>query len=200
VAGFSVIETVIAMTIIVTVAAIALVQLSPNLQTARADNAMRMVLAQFRQAREYSIDNRRYVQIAFSTASGKAQIVITQKNTLTPGGGATDAVMSTIYLPLPQQYTLTSGIPDTPDGFGNGSAMTFKIEGTGVAPTGSMYFQSDGELIDSVTNSPIDGTIFLGGGDKSSARAVTVMGSTGRIRGWRAVAGGTTPTTSWVQF
>jgi type II secretory pathway pseudopilin PulG len=194
------IEMAVVTLIIFTIAAMAVLQLVPSLQVARSDNAMRMVMSQFRQAREYSIDNRRYEQITFATVGGLAQIVITQKNSLTSGAGI-DKVMSTVYVPLPMQYTIVSGMPNTPDGFSNSSAISFKIEGTGATPTGSYYFQSDGELIDSTTDLPIDGTVFLGvAGNKASARAVTVMGSTGRLRGWKSMGGGTTPTASWVQF
>lgn len=199
--GFSMIELAVVCAIAVTIAAIALIQINPSLQTARSDNAMRIVLDQLRQAREYSIANRRYVQIAFSTVAGKPQIVITQMNTLTTGGGATNPVLSTVYVPSPMQYALIAGMPDTPDGFGNASATAFKIEGTNTVPSGSMYFQSDGELIDSATNNPIDGTIFLGvTGNKSSARAVTVMGATGRVRGWRSTGSGGSAAAAWFRF
>ena len=197
--GFSMIELAVVCIIAITIAAIALVQINPSLQSARSDNALRVVLDQLRQAREYSIANRRYVQIAFTTVAGQPQIVITQWNTLTTGGGTTNPVLSTVYVPYPMQYTVVSGMPDTPDGFGNGSAIAFKIEGTSTAPTGNMLFQSDGELIDSVTSNPIDGTIFLGvTGNLSSARAVTVLGSTGRVRGWRSTGGSSSAT--WFNF
>ena len=199
--GFSMIEVAVVLAIALGVMAMAIVSLSPNLQLARSDDALRIVLAQMRQAREYSIDNRRYVQIAFPTVSSKPEVVLTQMNTLTPGAGATNPVLSTVWLPATMQYTLVSSLPDTPDGFGNSSAISFRIEGTGTTPSGSMYFQSDGELIDSVTDLPIDGTVFLGlSGNTSSARAVTVMGSTGRVRGWRAIGTGSNPSTAWQQF
>jgi len=199
--GFSILELSVVTIIILAITAMALIQIGPSLQSARSDNAVRVVAAQLRQAREYAIDNRRYVQISFPTVSSQPQIVITQMNTVTPGGGTTNPVLSTVYLPATIQYTLLSGMPDTPDGFGNGSATAFKIEGTSTVPTGSYYFQSDGELIDSTTNLPIDGTIFLGAsGNTSSARAVTLMGSTGRIRGWKGIATGTSPTAAWQQF
>ena len=200
--GFSMIELAVVTIIIVTISAIALIQINPSLQSARSDNALRVVLDQLRQAREYSITNRRYVQIAFTTVAGQPpEIVITQWNTLTTGAGATNPVLSTVYVPSPMQYAVVGTMPDTPDGYGNSSAIAFHIEGTGTAPSGLMYFQSDGELVDSVTKNPIDGTVFLGvTGNASSARAVTVMGSTGRVRGWRSTGTGTTPTAAWFSF
>ncbi|MGA3293460.1 MAG: hypothetical protein ABSE45_05670 [Candidatus Acidiferrales bacterium] len=200
--GFSLVELAVVCIIAITIAAMAITQMLPNLQYARSDSAMRIVLDQLRQAREYSIANRRYVQISFPVVSGQSEVVITQMNTLTTGAGTTNPILSTVYIPSPLQYAVVSGMPDTPDKYGNSSAISFVIEGTSTTPTGSYFFQSDGELVDSVTLSPIDGTIFLGvAGNKSSARAVTVMGATGRVRGWRSNGvGGSAPATSWFQF
>jgi hypothetical protein len=50
-----------------------------------------------------------------------------------------------------------------------------------------MYFQNDGELVDGSTFQPINGTVFLGVStlNTTSARAITVLGSTGRVRAWK---------------
>jgi hypothetical protein len=59
-----------------------------------------------------------------------------------------------------------------------------------------MVFQSDGEFLDGTTFLPINGTIFLGfPGQQSTARAVTVLGTTGRVRGWKSNGN-----TTWYQF
>jgi hypothetical protein len=51
-------------------------------------------------------------------------------------------------------------------------------------PSG-MMFQSNGSFTDS-TGNPINGTVFLiATGVNNSARAVTVLGNTGRIRSYR---------------
>jgi hypothetical protein len=48
-----------------------------------------------------------------------------------------------------------------------------------------MEFQSDGTFTDGSGN-PINGTVFLMVANvKNSGRAVTVLGNTGRIRGWQ---------------
>jgi len=199
--GFSMIELAVVCIIAVTIVSIALYQLLPAWQTARADNAARIITAQLRQAREYSIANRRYVQVQISTVANQPQIVITQKNTLTPGGGAADVVVSTVYLTAPMQLAVYAGIPDTPDGFGNSAAVAFKIEGTSTAST-SYYFQSDGQFVDSTTYQPVDGTISIDStsNQKASARAVTVMGATGRVHAWRPTGSGSTATTVWTQY
>jgi hypothetical protein len=88
------------------------------------------------------------------------------------------------------KFTLTAGKGDTPDAFGNAGPIVF--EGiVGGPPT--MMFQSDGTFVDTAGNL-INGTVFLGmTNEPSAARAVTLVGSTGRIRMWRNNAA------AWVQ-
>jgi len=188
--GFSLIEMMVAMMIILIVSAIAVTSLKPNVQQARLDASMREVLDTFRQAREYSIENRRYVQISFPANN---QMQLTQMNTLTPGAGGVNPVLTTITLAPPLVFNL-DGMPDTPDGYGNAGPLVF--EGIVNGPVGGMVFQSDGEFLDGTTFLPINGSVFLGmPGQQSTARAVTILGTTGRVRGWKS-AGNTT----WYQF
>ena len=188
--GFSLIEMMVAVMIILIVSAIAITSLKPNLQQARLDAAMSEVLDTFRQAREYSIENRRYVQISFPANN---QMRITQMNTLTVGAGGVNPVLTTVTLAPPLIFNL-DGMPDTPDGYGNAGPLVF--EGTVNGPVGGMVFQSDGEFLDGTTFLPINGSVFLGmPGQQSTARAVTILGTTGRVRGWKS-AGNTT----WYQF
>jgi prepilin-type N-terminal cleavage/methylation domain-containing protein len=179
--GFSMIELLVVVSIILIISAISITQLRPNLQNARVDASMRQVLETLRQAREYSIANRRYVQVSFPANN---QMRTTQMNTLTPGAGGVNPVLSTITLSPPLIFTL-DGMPDTPDGCGVVSAVVFECLANG--PVGGMIFQSDGELLDSVTRLPINGTVFMGiPGQQSTARAVTILGTTGRVRGWKS--------------
>jgi Tfp pilus assembly protein FimT len=193
--GYSLVELLTAVVIIITIAGMAYFSLMTPLRGAQSDAAMREVLDQLRQAREYSIVNRRYVQVTFPTSSiGQPQVQITQRNSLTTTENAgSDVVLSVVPLQSPIVFTLVSGMTDTPDGFGNAYAIEF--EGLNGLPTGGMMFQSDGELVDGSTFLPISGTVFLGVvGNKALARAVTVLGTTGRVRGWRSNG------TAWVQF
>src|SRR5271163_4600449 len=106
-------------------AAMAVFQLRGARQAANSDAAMREAVSQLRQAREYSITNRRYVQVTFPvTAGGQPQIRSTQKNSLTTNAGA-DVVMPAVTLQSPLVYTLVAGMPDTPDGYGKAAAIEF---------------------------------------------------------------------------
>lgn len=191
--GFSTIELLIGMAITAVVTVIAILQLNAALRSARSDSAMRIIVDQMRQAREYSIANRRYVSVAFPIVNGQPQIVITQINTLTPGAGLANPVLSTVPISAPLSYALVGTLPDTPDSFGNGAPIFFG--GVGGGPAGGMLFQSDGELVDGSAFLPINGTVFVAEQTQpNSARAVTILGTTGRVRGWRSTG------TGWVQF
>jgi prepilin-type N-terminal cleavage/methylation domain-containing protein len=188
--GFSMIELMVSLTIILIVSAVAITSLKPNLQQARVDAQMREVVDTFRQAREYAIRNRRYVQISFPAND---QVQVTQLNTLTPGAGGVNPVLTTLTVSPPLVWNL-DGMPDTPDAYGNAGAIEF--EGIVNGPVGGMIFQSDGELLDGATFLPINGTVFMGyPGQQSTARAVTILGTTGRVRGWKS-----TGATAWYQF
>jgi hypothetical protein len=76
------------------------------------------------------------------------------------------------------QYGLWPGVQDTPDGFGNVSPVSF---GAAV----SVMFNTEGMLVDNA-GIPVNGSVFLLiPGQQGSYRAVTVLGSTGRVRGFR---------------
>jgi type II secretory pathway pseudopilin PulG len=189
-------ELLVVVGLILVVSAMAIIQYRPMMADAQMDAAMRQVIDQLRQAREYSITKRRYVQVTFPTpvvaGNTRYEVAITQMNSLTAGAGAVNPVLSTVILEAPAKYTLLGG-PDTPDGYGHTAAIEFESISGG--PVGGMLFESDGELVDGSTYQPINGTVFLGvTGSSSSARAITVLGATGRVRGWKGTG------TTWVQF
>jgi type II secretory pathway pseudopilin PulG len=191
--GFSTLELIVALAMTTILTVVAILQLQPALRNFRSDSAMRMVVDQIRQAREYAITNRRYVAISFPLVAGQAEITITQMNTLTPGGGAVNTVISSVPLPQPVTYSLIGSLPDTPEGFGNGAPIDF--EGVAGGPPGGMLFQSDGELVDGGTLLPINGSVFIAQPNQpTSARAITVLGTTGRVRAWKSTGN------TWVQF
>ncbi len=186
--GFSLIEMSVVVMLILIISAMALIAYLPTLQDARFDAAMKEVVDQMRQAREYAITNRRYVQVTFPTVvvSGitQYQVVLQVRNDLTAGAGAVNPILSTVPIEAPAQYYVFATAPDTPDAFGKGAAVVF--EGLNGGPVGGMLFQSDGELVDGATFQPINGSVFIGqAGKASTARAVTVLGGTGRVRGWK---------------
>src|ERR1700685_2032250 len=107
--GFSVLELLMVVVVSLIIGGMAVTRIIPNLQNSRSDVAMLQLEGQLRQAREYAIENRRYVQVTFPTAivggQTQSQIVMTQKNSLTANAGA-DKVLSTVPIEEPVQFYL----------------------------------------------------------------------------------------------
>jgi Tfp pilus assembly protein FimT len=173
--GFSTIELLIVVLIMMTVGGMAIIQLSPTLQQQQSNAAMIQIASELRQARELAMTERRNIQISFPTNN---QITLTRMNL--PAG---QAVLGTIPIQAPAVFMLTPGAPDTPDGFGNKGAVEF---GGLVGGPPTMLFQSDGTFVDTNGNL-MNGTVFIGIPNvPTSGRAVTVVGATGRIRMYKA--------------
>jgi prepilin-type N-terminal cleavage/methylation domain-containing protein len=180
--GFSMIEALISMAIIAVVAGISIIEIQPTLQRWHANTAMYEVLGQLRWARQESIAERRDIQVQFL---GTNEIKLIRQNE--PAG---QTVLSDLFLTGSTTFRLTPGLPDTPDAFGNASPIEFA--GVAGGPP-IMQFQSDGTFVDGNGN-PINGTVFLGIPQVTyAARAVTILGATGRVRTFSSIGSG------WVQ-
>ena len=187
--GFSLVELLVVVVIILIIAAEAVVQIPATLQNSQADAALRQVVEQLRQGREYAIANRRYVKITFPVivvgARTDYHVVLTQMNTLTIGAGAVNTVLSDVTIQPQMQFFVVPGYPDTPDAFGNANPIVVRRREQWPCRR-KMLFQSDGELVNGTTYLPINGSIFLGVPlQTNTARAVTVLGTSGRVRGWK---------------
>ena len=91
--GFTIVEVTVTLMLMMVISATAIFMIQPSLQNAKCDAAMKQVVDQIRQAREYAITNRRYIQISFPTVGNRPEVVITQMNTLTPGAGPVNQVL-----------------------------------------------------------------------------------------------------------
>jgi prepilin-type N-terminal cleavage/methylation domain-containing protein len=169
--GFSALELLMTIVIIGIVSAIALVQIGAVRQSLNGDSGMRVVLAQLNLARELSIAERRTVRLQFVNPN-TLQII---RNDVPAG----TTMLSSAVFEGGVEFALTPGVPDTPDAFGSAQSVDF-----GAAL--SIVFNSDGTLVDE-RGRTINGTVFLAvrGGRARSVRAITVLGSTGRIRAYR---------------
>lgn len=172
--GFSMVELVVVVGIMMIVAAMAVIGIRGALPAMRANAGLAQVLGQMRLARETAIAQRRNVQIFFPGPNQIQVVRLDVQGSTTVG----TTVISNIALENNMQFILFPGVPDTPDGFGNNSALDF-----GGSPT--LMFMSDGTFVDA-SGAPLNGTIFIGVPNQpDSARAVTILGATGRIRGYR---------------
>lgn len=169
--GFSLLEILITVGIMGTIAAIAMIVGPSFLHHARADAGTAQAMDALRGAREIAISQRRNVQIRFLGTN-----VIQIARVEIPGGGTT--VLRTIEFENGIQFVKMPGLPDTPDRFGNAAAIAF-----GASPT--RMFTSEGTLVDNAGD-PLNGTVFLGvPGQPETARAITVFGTTALLRAWR---------------
>lgn len=149
--------------------AMAMVEAVTARRSMQADGAMRLVMAQLSTARERAITERRYMEVTF--------VGVNWVRTMRREVPAGTTVLTNVALEGNAQFTDPAGIADTPDAFGNGAAVSFAS-----AP---FMFSTDGSLIDN-NGTPVNGTIFLAiANQPGSFRAVTVLGSVGRVRAYR---------------
>jgi len=180
--GFSVVEMVIVVAIGMTLMAIAMVQSQPALMQIRANTAKDQVQSALRTARESAISDRRSVQVEFlvNPAGNPPGSYVR----LTRMGGGFGPNTVTLFMAIQNSviFTTYNTLPDTPDGYGDAAPIYFG--GLANGPPAGMFYQSDGTFITS-TGIPINGTVFLGiPNQPSTARAITVLGTTGRVRSY----------------
>jgi type II secretory pathway pseudopilin PulG len=202
-AGFSILELVMVVGILLVATAAALVNIIPSIKTSRSNAGMELVLGELRRAHERAVDERRIYRITF-VAPDTIQVDVGQVaivgSTITGSAPAFAPAQPPLTLPTDTQFVVVPGIPtgvkSTPDGFGSGNkAIDFDmaIGGGGT----QIYFQPDGRALDG-TNQLNNGVVYLAQpSNLFSSRAVTLYGSTGRAKGWilGQVAGGT----GWTQ-
>ncbi len=174
-AGYNMIEMAFVMGIMAVLAGIAIVQIGSSRPGLVADGGMRVVIYYMNQAREMAITQRRYMRVVL-TAPNQVQIVREEVP------GPTLTTISSVVMEGQVKFTLVPGVPDTPDAFGNGTAVTFKVNGTDAT---ELKFAPDGTFVNE-NGALLNGTVFVAlSNQKISARAVTILGSTGRVRGYR---------------
>ena len=169
-AGFTMVECAVACCFIFTVTGFALLNIQGILPAMRANEASNQMLGQFRTGRELAISQRRNIEVRFV---GNNQVELVRADV--PSG---TTLLSTSTLGSNLQFQLFSAVPDTPDSFGKSAAVDFH-------GASKLFFLSDGTFVDQQGN-PLNGSIFLGlPSHPETARAVTILGATGRVRAYR---------------
>ena len=187
--GFSLLETVMVIGIMFVLMGIAVVQSFGSREAYQANSAMDTVVSQLRVARELAITQRTDVQVFFVSTGATQQVqymVLAQ-----PGTKEANGPLVSIDLPSQTSFVLTPGVPDTPMGFGNNAAIYIGNVSGGPA---FMEFTSTGQFTDQTGFNTLNGTLFLGvSGQNNTARAVTIMGGTGRVRPYTYIGN------SWIE-
>ncbi len=105
--------------------------------------------------------------------------------------------VATFTLPPDIQFAVQAGFPAAaPDSFGVGGTAIDFDQGMGLGSLNYIMFMPDGSSQDTLGNYD-SGVLYLTRpGDLYSSRAVSVFGTTGRVRGWRLLNQGGN---KWVQ-
>jgi Tfp pilus assembly protein FimT len=189
--GFSLVEAMVVVGIMMTLAAFAMLQSFGSMENYRANAAMDIAISQLRVARQLAISQRRTVTISFNIAA-QPQTMTYQ---LVPNAGDT-VIPKAVTVPIPPQvsFAQVANEPDTPMGFGTCGGST--ASGSGICIGGVaggppvMEFTSVGQFTDVSGVTTENGTVFLAiPGQVPTARAVTILGSTGRVRSYTWIGG-----------
>jgi prepilin-type N-terminal cleavage/methylation domain-containing protein len=180
--GFSLLEMMIVIGISLIMAGVAGVAYVPVMKQQHVTNAYNTTLTTLRRSRDQAAADMRVYVVSF-IAPGT--ITVTQNSTTGP-------VLLTTVLPPDISFYVEPGVPTspivaptTPDGFGTAANAIDFDQGIGAGGGTTIYFYPDGTAED-INGNINNGIVYLGrNGDLYSARAITLWGSTGRIRGWR---------------
>ena len=180
--GFSLLEMLIVVAIGFTMAGITFMALMPLFKQNHVDQAYDTTLSVIRNYRNQSItQSKRYI-ITF-TAPGT--ITVQYWGVGVPVSPA-PVTVATYTLPPDIQFAVQAGFPTTaPDGFGTGVTALDFDQGMGLGSQNYVMFMPDGSSQDTLGNYN-SGVLYLTRpGDMYSSRAISVFGTTGRVRGWR---------------
>jgi prepilin-type N-terminal cleavage/methylation domain-containing protein len=195
--GFSLLEMMIVVAIGFTIAGITAIAYVPVMKSQHVTEAYNTTLTTLRRAHDQAQNDMRIYLVQFSTPG---TITVSQTN---PAGGnvgcvipASGSVLLTATLPPDVTFQVESGVPTsnttaptTPDTFGTaGYAIDFD-QGYNAGYT-YICFNPNGTASDGAGNLN-NGVVYLGrANDEFSARAITLWGATGRLRGWRLYPSG----------
>lgn len=168
-AGYSLVELLMIVAIIAVLGGMVAGVTTNYVSRAKSDGAVLSLVSTLEVARNRAIAERRNFEVNFV---GTNRIQISRVEV--PSG--TRTLVTDVILENGLIYKKFPGLPDTPDMFGAASPIDFD-------GTGPVAFTSDGSLIDQAGD-PSNATIFVGenSNDKTTARAITIMGATGLLK------------------
>ena len=204
------VEMMIVVALVITVTAFAVINTQGAIKDARVTGAYDTALMQLRIARQRAIEERKRYIVVFGTpapslastplgAPTSKTIQVFQWSAGNPSPAPVQ--ISTYTLPGDVAFQTISGVPTSssgvPDGFGSGIAPIDFDQGVGAGSGNLVMFMPDGSAHDMLGNAN-NGILYLArNADLGSSRAITVFGTSGRVRGWRLnISGGVA---SWTQ-
>src|ERR1700694_1611595 len=191
--GFSLVELIIVVFIAFTLMGAAVVLTDTTQRGYKANVARDLVVTQLRMARELATSKRRNVRVDF-TPPNQLQVTVQYLPGEAPGNPIKPVYLNNADHGLTNgsQFYLFPTLPDTPMAFGNTQAINLAQPSGGGAwgvmftTSGALVGTSSLAAMNLIGNSnPVNASIFIGIPPKTStARAVTVLGATGRVRSY----------------
>jgi type II secretory pathway pseudopilin PulG len=181
--GFTLVEAVVVIGIMMVLMGIAVVQSFGSFESYQANAAQDTVVSQLRVARQLAISQRRVVEVWIDSAPETDGRYHVKYQVQTAGAQTTEVAGPVVSIPMPSavRFVLEAGVPDTPMAFGNNAAVYI---GNVAGGPPVMQFNPQGTFT-SNNLTILNGTVFIGiPNEVSSARAVTVMGGSGRVRAY----------------
>ncbi len=190
--GFSLLEMLIVIAIGLTMAGVTVIALMPLLKQSHVDAAYDTTLSVIRNYRNQAItQSKRYIL----TFTAPGTITVQYWGVGVPVSPA-PVTVATFTLPNDIQFAVQPGFPAAaPDSFGTGTVAIDFDQGI-LGNQNYIMFMPDGSSQDTLGNFN-SGVLYLTrASDLYSSRAITVFGTTGRVRGWRLYNQGVN---TWVQ-
>ena len=180
--GFSMLELLITIAIGMTMAGVTFMALMPLFRQNHVDAAYDTTLSVIRNYRNLSISqSKRYIL----TFTDPGTITVQYWGVGVPVSPP-PVTVATFTLPQDIQFGVQAGFPaNAPDSFGNGGTAIDFDQGMGLGSQNYIMFMPDGSSQDTLGNYN-SGILYMTlQSDIYSSRAITVFGTTGRVRGWR---------------
>lgn len=191
--GFSLLELLIVISIGLIMAGVTFMAMTPLLNENHVDQAYDTALSVMRNYRNQSITNSKRYIVFFTPPR---TITVQRWDYAVPVSPA-PVTVATYTLPSDIQFAVQAGFPNPgPDNFGTGT-IAVTVNNCALVGTNCLIFYPDGSAQDDLGNFN-SGVVYLTRpGDMYSSRALSIFGTTGRIRGWRLYLQGVNK--NWVQ-
>src|SRR6202043_967530 len=180
--GFTLLEMVITIAIGLIMAGVTFIALMPMFKENHVNAAYDTTLSVIRNYRTLAItQSKRYIL----TFTNPGTITVQYWGVGVPVSPA-PVTVATFTLPPDVQFGVQAGFPAAaPDSFGTGGTAIDFDQGMGLGSQNYIMFMPDGSSQDTLGNYN-SGVVYLTRpGDMDSSRAISVFGTTGRVRGWR---------------
>ncbi len=177
--GFSLMEILMVAALVAVVGGISMMIIGPALEARNVEMAVRTVSTQMSRARQFSVDARRRTRVTFTTPG---TITVDEQAPVSQGGAWTQ--ISTVVLPGDMELEIDGSISTGPPNVGTLPAFATSPVAN-FSGASEIFFMPDGSA---VTSAGIlsNGVVYVAQPSKvETTRAVTLFGSTGRLKRWK---------------